>query len=253
MINSVVIGGLGMVGKATRKRFGIEDYFDLKGSTITLKEIAMRKKYVFLCLNAPTTDDGVDASDTFQIIKQIKEYPHGEPKIYIIRSTVLPGTTRHFGEQLGINTIVHNPEFLTENTWEKDALNPDIAVIGADDPNAGKAVEGIYKSRFKGLDIFLTDSVTSELVKYGINCFYATKVVYANELYDAAQQAGANYEKIKEIMYKRRWIGNNHLNVFHKGYRGFDGKCFPKDMKAFQQYSNSKLIKTALEVNTSLK
>ena len=53
MINAAVIGN-GVVAQATRKTFGINDYFDLKGSTMTLKQIAEMKKYIFICIPTPT-------------------------------------------------------------------------------------------------------------------------------------------------------------------------------------------------------
>ncbi len=249
MRNAVVIGN-GIVGKATRKAFGINDYFDLQGSTLTLKEIAARKRYIFICIPTPTVNGEQERDDIFQIIKQLRDY--GGNHIYIIRSTVIPGTCRHFNEKLGLTNIVHNPEFLTESTWEKDSLQPDLIVIGADQHNLGKDVEALYKSRFKGKDIYVTDTVTSELFKYSVNAFYALKVVYGNEIYDFAKTVGANYEKIKEMMYKRKWIGKNHLDVMHGGKRGYGGKCLPKDLEIISKMSGSQLLKKVHEINSTL-
>jgi len=53
-MDAVVIGGLGIVGQATMKTFGIKDYFDLRGSNISLEKIAEEKKYVFICIPTPT-------------------------------------------------------------------------------------------------------------------------------------------------------------------------------------------------------
>ena len=247
MINSVVIGN-GIVGQATRKTFGIKDYFDLKGSTLSLKQIAERKKYIFYCLPTPTIKGKQDREALIQIIKQISEYGGGH--IHIIRSTVLPGTNNYIKEKLGIKNIVSNPEFLTEATWEQDSLHPDIVVLGADQPNYAKDVEALYRSRFKGGQIFTTDSITAELIKYAVNTFYSTKVIFANQLYDIAKTCGGNYEKIKEVMYARKWIGENHLDVHHAGYRGYAGKCLPKDMSALAEMSGNRLLKLIQKINT---
>ncbi len=52
-------------------------------------------------------------------------------------------------------------------------------------------------------------------------------------------------------------IGRTHLNIFHKGGRGYGGKCLPKDIKALIQLADTKgidlkLHKTAEEINNEL-
>jgi len=251
MNNAVVIGGLGTTGKETRLALGIKNYFDLKRSNLTLKEIAKQCRYVFLALPTPTVNGVCQTKDIFKAIQQIHQLG-GKEKVYIIRSTVIPGTCRKMMKKLNINSIVHNPEFLTETTWKKDAKNPDIIVIGADNQKFGKEVKELYKARFKGAEIILTDTITSEMIKYAINCFYATKVIYANQIYDLCQKTGADYEKVKKAMYKRKWIGENHLTVFYKGKRGVGGKCLRKDVEAFARYSGLPLLKLVKKINDKI-
>ena len=154
-----------------------------------------------------------------------------------------------------IRSIVHLPEFLTEATWKQDTEHPDLIVIGSEDDNYAREVEALLRSRYKTEEIHRTDTATSETLKYAINGFYALKVVYANELFDFCQRAGANYGTIKNCMYQRKWIGKNHLEVWfshgleEQPVRGVRGKCLPKDLKAFANYSKSKLLKTAKELN----
>ena len=254
MDNSVVIGGLGMVGNATGHTFGIKDYYDRKGSNITLVEIALQKRYVFMALPTPTkegTQEGVGEMEG--LIKQILGYGGGQ-KIFIIRSTILPGTTKRLMRNCDTTAIVHNPEFLTEATWKKDAEHPDIIVLGGEDHVFLDDVEALYKGRFKGsVDVFKTDSITSELAKYAINSFYVTKVVFANEIFDTCKNMGANYEMIKEIMYARKWIGKNHLRIFDEDKkRGADGACLAKDIEAFTSCTKSKLIELVNKLNKNL-
>ncbi len=247
MDNAVCIGN-GMVGQATRHAFGIEKYIDLKGSTSSYKD-AGSAKYVFLCLPTPTVSGECDSSLLKEAISAVLDHKNGQP-IFIIRSTVIPGTTKALQEHFQIDSIVHNPEFLSEDTWQADVEHPDMVVIGADHPVYLEDVVALYKGRYKGLDIFKTDSTTAETIKYAINAFYATKVVFANQIYDCCQRNGANYQQVKDAMYQRKWIGKNHLDVFHKNKRGAGGKCLPKDLEAFSTYSNLELLKITHKLNT---
>ena len=250
MDNAVLIGK-GMVGQATMHTFGIKDYFDLKGSTLTLKDIAKNKRYVFIATPTPTKEgeqQGIEEMEA--LINQILDYGGGQ-KVFIIRSTVLPGTCKRLIQNCHTNAIIHNPEFLTEATWKEDSEHPDIIVIGGEQANYIEDVEAIYKARFRGsVDIFKTDTMTSETVKYAINTLYTTKVVFANQLYDWCQQFNVNYETIKDVMYHRKWIGKNHLRIFDDtGNRGAGGKCLGKDTDAFATRSGIEFIRLVNKLN----
>lgn len=251
--NAVVIGGTGVIGNATRKLFGIKDYFALNDSTLTLKEIAETKRYVFLCLPTPDNEHGYETDHIFQIIKQIEDY-HGGQKIYINRSTVIPGTTRMMNEKLGISWILHNPEFLTMRTIDDDTFNPDLVVVGNDEVKSfGEEVIDLYKQALgkKMPKHILTTTDNSEMIKLAINNFYAMKVIFANQLYDVCDVEGGNldYEVIKDALYKRKWIGKNHLDVWHDDKRGFSGMCLPKDNRAFNRVYQKPLLQLVERLN----
>jgi len=177
--------------------------------------------------------------------------PHNQ-NVYIIRSTVIPGTNQHIQNLFHTSAVISNPEFLTESTAQEDAMHPDIVVIGGDQKNYVDDVRAVYEGHIKGSKIITTDSITAEMAKYSINTFYATKVVFANQMFDICQKVGANYETVKEVMYNRKWIGKNHLDIWHKGGRGASGKCLRKDLDAFENYSKSKLLETVKKINDEL-
>ena len=153
-------------------------------------------------------------------------------------------------EKLGTDAIIHNPEFLTEATWEQDALHPDLIVLGGERTDYLEEVEGIYKARFRGsVDIIKTDTITSEVIKYAVNTFYATKVIFANQLFDLCKKIEANYGTIKEALYKRKWIGRNHLEVWHKNKRGAGGSCLEKDLEAFAKTYDIELLQLVNKLN----
>jgi UDP-glucose 6-dehydrogenase len=77
-------------------------------------------------------------------------------------------------------------------------------------------------------------------------------VTWFNQLYDACQQLEGDYETVKEILMKDPWIGDSHSVIFHKGYRGFGGKCLSKDPVNFTKVANIPLLEKAIELNNIL-
>lgn len=251
--NAVVIGGTGIIGNAVRKLFKIDDYFALSSSTLTLKEVALKKRYVFLCLPTPATEHGYDTKPILEIVRQIEQLGGGQ-KIYINRSTVIPSTTRNINQQLNIKCVVHNPEFLTMRTITQDTFKPDLVVVGSDEMKSfGEEVLGLYKEVYKGKDVHYihTNTDTSEMIKLAINNFYAMKVIFANTIYDVCdgENNPANYEIVKDALYKRKWIGKNHLDVGLDGKRGFAGMCLPKDNRAFNRKFQKPLLQLVEKLN----
>ena len=242
----VVIGGTGFVGRATMKSLNIKYQFSLSESNITLEE-ASKKQFIIFCTPTPTNpkdkQEGVDIIDGY--IQQIKEY--GGRNIFIIRSTVLPGTCKHLAEKYDV-MVASNPELLSEDTWEDDAIHPKAIIIGADDVPTRIAVTNLWKS-YKIKNFIVTDTITSETIKYAFNLFFLTKVIWANQIYDICQVNGAKYNTVKEAIYAHPWGTHHHLKPIHKGGRGGGGHCFPKDIKAFAKYSNLRLFQVIDELN----
>lgn len=243
-MKDAIVVGRGMVGRATMNAFGIDKYYSKSSSNVNLDDIPSFK-YIFLCLPTPTVDGLCDTSAIDYYINKLKVT---EKNIFIIRSTVIPGTCRRLAKETQAK-IVHVPEFLSEDTWEDDSTNPDLVVIGGDDPHFVNDVLAIMKSRYTRGEFITTDSMTAEMIKYSINVFYATKVVLANQLYDYCQEHEINYETVKQAMYKRKFIDKNHLDVWSKGGRGAGGKCLDKDLEAFAYTSKLSLFEEANKLN----
>lgn len=240
--NAVVIGGLGVVGTATRRMLGIPWYYDHVGSNITLQEIKALK-YVFLCVPTPTVQGHCDTSAIRTYFELL-----GNGHIYIIRSTVVPGTARKLAEEFGV-PVMSNPEFLTEASAQVECLHPDLIVLGADDEDTlSEAWNELYWS--VGTDrVIFTDTITAEFIKYAVNVFYASKVIFGNVLYGCARNLGINYGIVRDALYARKWIGNNHLTVPWKGKRGLNGKCLPKDLEAFATFTGHDFFEFLLRLN----
>lgn len=240
MINAVIVG-YGTVGKATAKAFHIEKYYSRSEKNISLEDIA-KLDYIFICLPTPTKEGKCDTKAIEAFISDIQaivvENEYKQP-VYIIRSTVYPGFNIHLQKRFGIRQFVSNPEFLSEDTAFEDAQRPDFVVIGSSSQEASAKVVALYKGRFKYCDYVITDPTTAELIKYTLNTFFATKVIFGNVIFDYAQSIGANYETIKGVLEHHKWGSINHFRPWYKGKRGLHGKCLPKDLLAFTVLTNA--------------
>ena len=91
----------------------------------------------------------------------------------------------------------------------------------------------MFRRAFPTIPIVKTGTKTAEMIKYFTNCFLATKVTFANEMYDICQETGIDFDKVTEYALYDSRIGKSHLTVpGPDGDRGFGGHCFPKDIKA---------------------
>lgn len=247
-MNKAAVLGYGVVGKATALAFGIDKHYDIKPelSNITLEEVA-KLRYLFICLPTPTVNGLQDNQAIRDLIRKLESL--GCTGLYIIRSTVLPTTADGIMIELGMDRIISNPEFLTQDKWEEDAKHPELVVIGTHIKKYADEVAAIYEGRYKYLKPLITDNITAELTKYAFNTFFVTKVVFANEIFDFAEKVGANYEFIKNRLLEHPWGSKNHFEIWHKGGRGAKGNCLPKDLEAFTTLSNSLFFQVVKELN----
>tara|TARA_B100000519_G_C13800328_1_gene230832 strand:- start:3 stop:389 length:387 start_codon:yes stop_codon:yes gene_type:complete len=72
------------------------------------------------------------------------------------------------------------------------------------------------------------------MIKTTTNSFFATKVTFANMLYDVCGSLGINYDNMVEAMQEADpRVGDLHWQVpGHDGKRGFGGKCLPKELSS---------------------
>lgn len=240
--------GNGFVGKATKllKSISINimvydirsDLCEPIGTTLTDIELC---DLIFICLPTPLGHDG---SFYTKLIEDTAKKIINPYKI--IRSTVPIGFSHTY-------QCFFMPEFLTELNWKNDFINADHWIFGLTDNDV---LNDEFKKRItyvmqtsqlensiKNSTIYWTTSSEAEFIKLAKNCFLATKVSIANELYDLANKKNINYDNIKNILQLDKRIGLTHLNV--PGYnnsRGYGGTCFPKDIhNLYYQFQESNI------------
>jgi GDP-mannose 6-dehydrogenase len=163
----------------------------------------------------------------------------------VLRSTVLPGTTRgvaipaleaasgkRAGEDFG---VCFNPEFLREGTAVYDYRNPPKTVVSATDERSRKMLNEINSC----LDAPLIECELeiAEMVKYADNIWHAVKIGFANEIGTVAKTLNLDGKKVMEIFCR-----DTKLNLSEKYLRpgfAFGGSCLPKDLRALNHRGRS--------------
>ena len=198
--------------------------------------------FVFICVPTPMFQDG---SQDLSYVEDVFEKATSKP-VYILKSTVLPGTTEELSKKYSNIKIIFSPEFLTERTAKLDMLTQSRIILGGELSLTEKA-KTLFNQRFKIKNIIQTDSKTAEPTKYMNNTFFATKVSIMNEFKLLCDKIGANWEDALRGFVSDGRIGDSHLNVpGHDGKLGYGGTCFPKDVNALLSFSK----KHDIELNT---
>jgi UDPglucose 6-dehydrogenase len=258
--NKKIVGviGNGFVGESQIFAFSpiseirVYDVDPLK-STHT-KEETHESDFIFVCV--PTPMDMVGNQDLSYIEKVFRDAKEGP--IYIIKSTVLPGTTEMLQRQYPHLNIIFSPEFLTERTAKLDMLTQARVIFGGDKVLTER-VEELFSERFMNRHFIHTDSKTAEFIKYMNNTFFATKVSLMNEYYRLAQLVDVNWDDALYGFASDGRVGDSHLHVpGPDGKVGFGGTCFPKDINALINMSkevgvNMNVLEAAWKTNLEIR
>jgi UDPglucose 6-dehydrogenase len=189
--------------------------------------------YALLCVGTPPGIDG--SPDLRQIGHAARQLAAtaGSDLILIVKSTVPPGSCEAL-EILAADAAapevrvraVSNPEFLRESRAVADFFAPDRIVVGADDPELGRAVAALYPP---GGHVLVCDRRSAELIKYAANTFLAVKISFANEVAGLCERLGADARPVLQGVGLDARIGGAFLSPGP----GFGGSCLPKDLSGF--------------------
>tara|TARA_A100000164_G_scaffold379845_1_gene425386 strand:+ start:75 stop:875 length:801 start_codon:yes stop_codon:yes gene_type:complete len=243
---TIGIIGNGFVGEAQAFAFSpvaeirLYDIDPLK-STHTLNQ-THDSDFVFVCVPTPMYYDG---KQNLEYVEEVFKYSNEKP-IYILKSTILPGTTKKLNKIYRKIKIIFSPEFLTERTSKIDMMTQNRIILGGE-KRLTNLVRKVYELRFKNKNIIETDSTTSELIKYMNNTFFATKVSIMNEFKQISDKIGTDWDTALNGFVSDGRVGDSHLHVpGPDGELGYGGKCFPKDVNALIDFSK----KLGVNLNT---
>ena len=197
-------------------------------STSYQKSINENTDIVFVCVQTPTDPDtGKTKTDYISSVltelKKIERFNF----IICIKSTIKANLVEKISNEIDLDykKIIFNPEFLREGSAFYDFFNPDRIVIGGSDQKGLNQCTELYESF--DCEKIITDSNSSQMIKYLSNTYLAMRLSFVNETYRLVSEFNGNPEEVLNAIGKDKRIGNDYF----RPSPGWGGSCFPKDVK----------------------
>ena len=197
-------------------------------STSYQKSINENTDIVFVCVQTPTDPDtGKTKTDYISSVltelKKIERFNF----IVCIKSTIKATLVEKISNEIDLDykKIIFNPEFLREGSAFYDFFNPDRIVIGGSDQKGLNQCTELYESF--DCEKIITDSNSSQMIKYLSNTYLAMRLSFVNETYRLVSEFNGNPEEVLNAIGKDKRIGNDYF----RPSPGWGGSCFPKDVK----------------------
>ena len=258
----IAIIGHGFVGKATEVGFSLNTHISIIDPKLNTKVFDLEEfkpNFVFVCVPTPMEKNGAQnfsiVLDVFSELSKLSFKP-----CVILKSTVTPENLDSAKKILP--DFIYNPEFLREKYADEDFINSQMILIGGK-KHFQEKVKKLYQdhSLCNTTNFIFTDHTTASLVKYSINSFLASKVLFFNQLKDIFEASNAedNWENFINLIKLDQRIGNSHMDVpGHDGKKGFGGACFTKDTAALVEYSKNidkefSLLAKAININNEIR
>lgn len=262
---SIGIIGKGFVGTAVAHGFSHQTGYGAniriydsnpEKSQNSLEDTVNNSEFIFLSVPTPADKDGFnDLSIIKSVLVDIDSVCTSPDNIILVRSTVVPGTTRDLQKKFPNLRLVFNPEFLTERSAIFDFINQTRVILGGE-KSYTQRVKYLYKHRFGDyLPVIETSFETAEMIKYMNNLFFATKVSFLNEMKLLGDKVGVNWNEAVDGFVLDGRVGHSHVSVpGPDGKFGFGGSCFPKDIQALIKFGDingvdMNVLKGAWETN----
>lgn len=238
--------GHGFVGKAVDFGFtnkSVEKYIvdPNVGTTIESMYQEMKPNVVFVAVPTPMGEDGeIDSSIIEGVFKDLRRFKLQHNPLAVVKSTITPAIVKKL-EKI-YPRIIFNPEFLTERNANQDFVEAPMLVLGGESEHDLMYIKDVYDkfSNCRQCPTYMVDLETAAMVKYTINSFLATKVLFFNRIKNIFDASGAetSWDLFTNMLTSDPRIGESHMQVpGPDGRLGYGGACFPKDTTALLKYS----------------
>ena len=243
---SILIVGYGVVGHNLYQDLiklspHIYDKYKIENNT----KLDIKYDFCFICVDTPYTENNI--CDVSQIENALQE---NIADIYIIKSTILPGTTEKLINKYNKN-IIFSPEYYG-GTQHCNNFEFNFTILGGNKDVCIK-VQQLLQNIYDARHIFrIIDSRTAELVKYMENSYLGAKVAFCTQFYEIAKQLGINYEELRELFILDPRVNPSHTFVYNS-HPYYESHCLDKDIPAIADFSNAVLLKNIISFNASQK
>ena len=199
----------------------------------------------FICVPTPLKENGtLDMTEVFNAIYD------NEADIYVIKSTVLVGTTDMLREVTGKN-VVFSPEYYG-GTQHCNNFDFPFTILGGERKDC-IAVQQLLQNVYDARHVFyLTDSKTAEICKFMENSWLAYKVTFCTEFYKIAEKFGVDYEVLRECFLLDPRVNRAHTFVYRE-HPYYSSHCLDKDVPSIANQADSELLKMVVEYNEKKK
>jgi len=201
---------------------------------------------VFICVQTPNnvSTNSVDTKFLESAIGEIASL-NRDDIVITVKSTIPPYEIENVCKKIGFNKekLTFNPEFLREGSAVYDFFNPDRIVIGGYDQSKINILLELY-SDFN-CEIIVTDSVSSQLIKYLANTYLPLRLTFVNEASRLVNYANANLEDVLKGVGMDKRIGKQYF----RPSPSWGGSCFPKDLVEVNNFYDNKKLELPLISN----
>tara|TARA_R110002020_G_scaffold172623_5_gene362971 strand:+ start:4965 stop:6299 length:1335 start_codon:yes stop_codon:yes gene_type:complete len=175
-----------------------------------------------------------------ELVKSSKRY-----HLFILSSTVMPGeirnklipmieelTDRELNKGFGFSYV---PDIVKLGSVIEDFENPDVVIIGGSDEYSTNVTHQLYKNiPTNNPPISVMTLEEAEVSKVTLNAYLVSKISFANFVSNLCESMdNVNVDNVTNAIGYHKPIGHQFL----KGGLGFGGTCFPRDTKAFIDFS----------------
>jgi len=193
---------------------------------------------IITCGTPVDTNRRADKTQLNDVIASLKSYKiYNDNTLFIMRSTLFPGGTRYFAEQLGITKIVFACERIAEGHSLKE-LRTIPQIIGSDDEDAMVAAKLFFQPLVDDIleiNFYSGGTVAAELSKLICNNWRYISFAAANEFAMLCSEYNVDYNNtIKPFIGYKYMRGGPPIAALNIG-----GPCLSKDGQIM--IANSKL------------
>ena len=216
-----------------------------KNKGIDTREGDTSYSVAFICVDTPYSEH--QPCDVSEVRNAILE---NNADIYVVKSTVLPGTTDGLCYETG-KDVIFSPEYYG-GTQHCNNYDFNFTILGGDRDSCTQVIQLLQRVYDARHQFKVTDTMTAELAKYMENCFLAAKVSFCNQFFNIAEDYGVCYEELRELFVLDPRVGASHTFVY-RDHPYWDSHCLNKDVRALAQKMDAPLLDSIIRFNEEQK